>query len=203
MQELVTMNNRLASIIHSFLYPSLSQLIVSVMYFLNPWLWTCFDQQNVGGSGNKPVPSLGLKRPPMPHLPSCFSKELSAWAQLSQNKDKRPWSWVNQSSPVQIGQPSRLRGAWVYMSVALSHWALGFPGGSDGKESTGNVGDPNSIPGSGRPPGEEKDYYSSILAWRIPWTESPGRLHSRLSKRVGHGWATNTSLLFTKLWGSL
>ena len=32
----------------------------------------------------------------------------------------------------------------------------GFPGGSDGKESVCNVGDPSSIPGSGRPPGEGK-----------------------------------------------
>ena len=26
---------------------------------------------------------------------------------------------------------------------------------------------------------------SSILAWRIPWTEEPGRLQSRASQRVG------------------
>ena len=31
---------------------------------------------------------------------------------------------------------------------------LGFPGGSDGKASACNVGDPGSIPGSGRSPGE-------------------------------------------------
>ena len=31
---------------------------------------------------------------------------------------------------------------------------LGFPGGSDGKESACNTGDPGSIPGSGRSPGE-------------------------------------------------
>ena len=33
---------------------------------------------------------------------------------------------------------------------------------------------------------------SSILAWRIPWTEEPGRLQSTGSKRVGHDWVTNT-----------
>ena len=32
--------------------------------------------------------------------------------------------------------------------------SLGFPGGSDGKESACNAGDPGSIPGSGRSPGE-------------------------------------------------
>ena len=34
---------------------------------------------------------------------------------------------------------------------------MGFPGGSDGKESACNVGDPGSIPGSGRSPGEGND----------------------------------------------
>ena len=28
--------------------------------------------------------------------------------------------------------------------------------------------------------------YSSILAWRIPWTEEPGGLQSTVSQRVGH-----------------
>ena len=32
--------------------------------------------------------------------------------------------------------------------------AKGFPGGSDGKAPVCNAGDPSSIPGSGRPPGE-------------------------------------------------
>ena len=34
--------------------------------------------------------------------------------------------------------------------------------------------------------------HSSILAWRIPWTEEPGRLQSGGSQRVGLHWATNT-----------
>ena len=33
---------------------------------------------------------------------------------------------------------------------------------------------------------------SSILAWRIPWTEEPGELQSTGSQRVGHDWVTNT-----------
>ena len=43
----------------------------------------------------------------------------------------------------------------------------GFPGVSDGKEFVCNAGDPGSIPGSGRAPGEEMVTHSSILAWRI------------------------------------
>ena len=39
--------------------------------------------------------------------------------------------------------------------------------------------------------------YSSILAWRIPWTEEPGGLQSMGSQRVGHNRATNTTLYYT------
>ena len=38
--------------------------------------------------------------------------------------------------------------------------------------------------------------HSSTLAWKIPWTEEPGRLQSMGSLRVGHNWATSF-LLFT------
>ena len=34
--------------------------------------------------------------------------------------------------------------------------------------------------------------HSSILTWRIPWIEEPGRLQSMGSQRVRHDWATNT-----------
>ena len=50
---------------------------------------------------------------------------------------------------------------------------LSFPGGSDGKESTCNVGYLDLIPGLGRSSGEGNTH-SSILVWRIPWTEEPG-----------------------------
>ena len=33
--------------------------------------------------------------------------------------------------------------------------------------------------------------HSSTLAWKIPWTEEPGRLQSMGSLRVGHDWATS------------
>ena len=36
--------------------------------------------------------------------------------------------------------------------------------------------------------------HSSILAWRIPWTEEPGRLQSMGSPRVRHDWATFTNV---------
>ena len=45
---------------------------------------------------------------------------------------------------------------------------MGFPGDSDGKESACNAGDPGSIPGSGRSPGEGYGNPPSILAWENP-----------------------------------
>ena len=37
--------------------------------------------------------------------------------------------------------------------------------------------------------------HSSTLAWKIPWTEEPGRLQSMGSLRVGHDWATSLSCI--------
>ena len=42
--------------------------------------------------------------------------------------------------------------------------------------------------------------YSSTLAWKIPWTEEPGRLQSMRSLRVRHNWATSLSLFTFMHW---
>ena len=47
---------------------------------------------------------------------------------------------------------------------------MGFPGGSDGKESASNVGDLGLIPGLEDPLEKGTAAHSSILAWRILWT---------------------------------
>ena len=44
--------------------------------------------------------------------------------------------------------------------------------------------------GWGDPLEKDMTTYSSVLAWRIPWTEEPGRLKSMGSQRVGHDLAT-------------
>ena len=51
-----------------------------------------------------------------------------------------------------------------------------------------NARDEGLIPGSGRSPGGEEGMatHSSILAWRIAWTEEPGGLQSMGSQRVRH-----------------
>ena len=62
------------------------------------------------------------------------------------------------------------------------HIITGFPGGSDGKESTCNAGDL----GWEDPLEEGMATHSSVLAWRIPWTEEPGGLQSMGVQRAGH-----------------
>ena len=61
---------------------------------------------------------------------------------------------------------------------------MGFPGGSDGKENACNAGDPGSIPGSGRSPGEGNVYplqYSCLVnpmdrgAWQATFLGSQKR----------------------------
>ena len=101
---------------------------------------------------------------------------------------------------------------WCYLSTTkyLNEWVnedleleiLSFPVSSAGKESACNAGNPSSIPGSGRSPGEgigftfhfhalEKEMatYSSVLAWRVPGTGEPGGLPSMGSHRVKHDWS--------------
>ena len=59
-----------------------------------------------------------------------------------------------QETPVQfLGQEDPLEKSWLLTPVAL-----GFPGGSAGKESACNVGDLGSIPGLGRSPGGGHGY---------------------------------------------
>ena len=65
-------------------------------------------------------------------------------------------------------------------------FALVHPGGPDGKASACNAGDPASILGQEVPLEKEMVTHFSILAWKIPWLEEPGRLHTMGSQRVGH-----------------
>ena len=53
---------------------------------------------------------------------------------------------------------------------------MGFPGGSDGKESACSAGNQVQCLGQEDPLEEGMAMHSSILAWRIPGTEEPGGL---------------------------
>ena len=66
---------------------------------------------------------------------------------------------------------------------------LGFPSGSAVEKSVcyaGGAGGVGSISRLGRSPGVSMATHSSILAWRIPWTEESGRLQPIESQRVVH-----------------
>ena len=73
-----------------------------------------------------------------------------------------------------------------HLHLRVASW----PCGSDSKESACNAEDPASISGLEDPLEKRMATYSSVLAWRIPWTEEPGGLMG--SQRVGHNWAINT-----------
>ena len=68
---------------------------------------------------------------------------------------------------------------------------MGFPGGSDGKKSTCNVGDLGSIPGLGRSPGGGKGYPLQYPCLKTPWTK--GR----------QDWATFTHSLLETHYGQV
>ena len=69
-----------------------------------------------------------------------------------------------------------------------------FPGGSDRMVKNLPAVQETQIWSLGREDGLEEGMatHSSILTWRIPWTEEPGGLQSTGSQRAGQDWATNT-----------
>ena len=68
---------------------------------------------------------------------------------------------------------------------------MGFPGDSDGKESTCNAGDLGLIPGLGRfSGGGHRNPTPVFLPGESPWTKQPGALQPMRSQRVRHDRAT-------------
>ena len=104
----------------------------------------------------------------------------------------RPWSWAGSGSGHVSG--------WTAPAGKLNYWRtllkpsrchLGFPGDVGVKNPT-NAGDIRECrfdPGREDPLEKEMATHSSILAWKIPWTEEPGGLQSMGSRRVGQDWA--------------
>ena len=77
----------------------------------------------------------------------------------------------------------------LHWDQSLSFWRLlqhlaSFPGGSSGKESACNEGDPGLIPGLEDLLEEGMAIHYSIPAWGIPWTEESGGLESMGLQRV-------------------
>ena len=79
---------------------------------------------------------------------------------------------------------------------------LGLPHNSEGEVSAYNAVEPGSSPGLGRSSGELEEVmaiHTSILAWRISWSEDHGRLQSMGLQRVSHDWAIKTTKYYYTL----
>jgi len=88
----------------------------------------------------------------------------------------------NQASELKPGR--RLRSPSERWSLSLSGFqSYPFYCGQFGGDVDGHVGYDESQSHSSE---KEMAAHSSTLAWKIPWTEKPGRLQSMRSLRVGH-----------------
>ena len=83
----------------------------------------------------------------------------------------------------------------IYKLKSKCVLALGFPGGSNDEESPSMQELQVQSLGQEDPLVKEMATHSSILTWRIPWTEEPGGQQSTGSQRVGHDLATKHGLL--------
>ena len=73
-----------------------------------------------------------------------------------------------------------------YLTEQCLYLFLGFPGGSDDKKSAYNSETQVQCQGQEDPLEKKMTTCSSILAWRILWTEESGRLQPMGLQRVGH-----------------
>ena len=62
--------------------------------------------------------------------------------------------------------------------------------------NAGDARDVDVIPGLGRSLEEKMATHSSVLAWRMQWTEVPGGLQSRGWQRVRHDWEAKHTLTY-------
>ena len=77
------------------------------------------------------------------------------------------------------------------MEFSRQEYSSGFPFLSPGDFQNPGETQVQSL-GQEDPLEEGMATHSSILAWRIPWTEEPGGLQPMGSQRVGHDRVTNT-----------
>ena len=103
-----------------------------------------------------------------------------------------PHSSAGKESACKAGDPVQFN-SWVWRRDRLpTPVFMGFPGGSDGKESARQETWVQFL-GWEDPLEEGMATHSSILAWRIPWTEEPGGPQSRGCKESDMTEATKHS----------
>ena len=104
------------------------------------------------------------------------------------------WLWALFVILSLIPLDGRLDGLFEVFLISWFRHVLGFIGGSDGKESVCNAQTQLQSLGWEDPLEKGMVTHSSVLAWRILWTEEPGGLQSMELQSVGHDWATKMSL---------
>ena len=87
----------------------------------------------------------------------------------------------------------------VFWDGCRSGVMLGFPGGSEMKNLPAVQETWVQSLGQEDPLEEKMTVDSSILAWKIPWTEEPGGLQFMGLERTGHSWVTNALLMMGKI----
>ena len=109
-----------------------------------------------------------IMRPSFSHQPLPLGSQPQTLRPASPTRGQTPEVWILPSLPKPV-------------EPASNQWeptlGPGFPGSSDGEAFACNAGDPGSILGSGISLQKEMATHSSILAWKIPWTEEHGGLH--------------------------
>ena len=153
----------------------------------------CWDLAGMPGGSPAPVPSLESPRHVRSQRFAGLGRYVWLWHSLcsgvlSQHhlmrqceKDFIPLSLSPQYFPNNQ--------AWFSRLFKVVRKSEGFPGATSGKELSCQCRrqrDVGSVLGSERSPGGGSPTHSSLLAWRIPWTEEPGGLQSMGSQRVRH-----------------
>ena len=160
-------------------------LLVFLMFPTLDWLWL----DTYIHTSSHPV---GTADPPtLSKCPYCCSANLSLYFHASAMKTKHPLCFECESFKF-IMDKSReggtLKSLELYSGEGLfMGWNI-FPVAQTVKKLPAMQ--ETQVPSLGWKDPLEKGMaiHSSILAWRIPWTEEPGRLQSVGSQRVGQNW---------------
>ena len=138
------------------------------------------------------APSPSYHPPSFPFGSLMLKKKVSLAAMhRKQQSHKTERTWVTESWQE---KPPSGRNTWFVTDFSLLSLMQDFPGGLDGKASAYNARDSGSSLGPEDLLEKEMAIHSSILAWKIPWMEEPGRLQSTESQKVRHDWTTSLSL---------
>ena len=128
--------------------------------------------------------------------PLALGPDCSSYKEWTEYLEASPWVFL--AWPLISIKAAGHQSTQALTSPPQPSLAALLPQWPSSKESACHAGDTvdvGSIPGLGRSPGGGNGNQSSILAWRIPWTEEPGGLQSMESQRVRHDWATEHTLM--------